>query len=107
MDEGTSNSNREAEPHSDTTQSGASRSVAPDIERNDFRLWLDKKRGSVNWYLSMKRYDGNVRCECNLHVFSGGMRDAAGILTRRVGCRPVGWEKEVLYVSGGWEEERG
>lgn len=52
---GCASSNRAALPHCLITQSGASRSVAPARLRRDTRFLEDRKRGSVNWYLSMKR----------------------------------------------------
>jgi hypothetical protein len=37
------------------TQSGASRSVAPEMECREMRLCEERVRGSVKAYLSMKR----------------------------------------------------
>ena len=82
---GTASWNNAAEPHSSTTQSGASRSVAPERERRDFRFFEDRKRGSVNWYLSMKRYEGRVRWAWSLHDAAGDERCAVGKLMVRVG----------------------
>lgn len=53
--EGRANSNSAALPQAGTTQSGASRSVAPEMERRDFRCREERVRGSVKAYLSMKR----------------------------------------------------
>jgi hypothetical protein len=58
---GGESSNKAAEPHSGTTQSGASRSVAPERECSALRLWFARKRGSSRGYLSMKREEGRVR----------------------------------------------
>jgi hypothetical protein len=58
---GVSISNRAAEPHCGTTQSGASRSVAPDRECKALRWWFARNKGSWSGYLSMKRDDGKVR----------------------------------------------
>lgn len=62
-DWGVASSRRRVEPHFRTTQSGASRSVSPAMERRATRLWERRKRGSVveSWYLSAKRVDGRVR----------------------------------------------
>lgn len=94
--EGVASSNKAALPQAGITQSGASRSVAPAIERSDLRLWELRKRESVNWYLSMKRYEGRVRWVCSLHVLSGGVRSVVGRERRIVGWRPVGWEKALV-----------
>ena len=93
---GTANSNNAAEPHSSTTQSGASRSVAPERERRDFRFFEERKRASLNWYLSMKRYEGRVRCAWSLQEGAGGERCAVGKRSVRVGWRPVGLLREVV-----------
>lgn len=49
------------EPHFETTQSGASRSVSPAIERRARRFWDARKSGEESWYLSANRIDGSVR----------------------------------------------
>lgn len=51
-----------AEPHCGTTQSDASRSVAPAMLRSATRFFEARKSGSLNWYLSMKSAEGRVRC---------------------------------------------
>ena len=50
-------------PHFVITQSGASRSVSPDMERMDFRLLEERNSGLEfeSWYLSAKRAEGRVR----------------------------------------------
>ena len=58
---GTASSKSAALPHSLMTQSGASRSVAPARLRRLARFLDWRKRASLNWYLSMKRYEGRVR----------------------------------------------
>lgn len=82
------------------TQSGASRSVAPARERRPFKFFEARKRGSVNWYLSMKRYEGRVMCVWSLQVGLGGVRCVVGKVRVKVGCRPVGCWKAVMYVRG-------
>ena len=94
--DGWASSNNAALPHCLTTQSGASRSVAPDRLRRVFRFLDLRKRGSVNWYLSMKRYEGSVRCVWSLHVGLGGVRCCFGKERTSVGCKPVGCEKDVV-----------
>lgn len=61
MGDGTASSNKEAEPHCGTTQSGASRSMAPAMLRRAIRFFELRKSGSENWYLSMKSAEGSVR----------------------------------------------
>jgi hypothetical protein len=56
----------------------------------------ERKRGSVNWCLSMKREEGRVRCECSLHDGFGGERCLEGKERVRVGWRPVGCLREVV-----------
>lgn len=99
-DEGCEISNNAALPHCLTTQSGASRSVAPARERSEARFLDARKSGSVNWYLSMKRYEGRVRWVCSLQVGFGGVRWVVGKVRVKVGWRPVGCCKEVVYVRG-------
>lgn len=94
--EGTASSNNAALPHCGTTQSGASRSVAPARLCSFTRLWEVRNKGSVNWYLSMKSGEGSVRCVCSLQDGSGSVRCAVGKVRVSVGWRPVGWLKEVL-----------
>lgn len=50
----------------------------------------------MNWYWSMKRYDGRVRYVCSLHVEAGAVKFCAGKVRVRVGWRPVGWLKLVV-----------
>ena len=57
---GGASSSRRAEPHFETAQTGASRSVSPDRERIERRLLEARKLGADNWYLSGKRDDGRV-----------------------------------------------
>lgn len=89
-------SNSAALPHSFTTQSGASRSVAPARLRSAAIFFDARKMGSVNWYLSMKRAEGRVRCVCNLQEGFGGTRCWVGNVRTRVGCRPVGVAKVMV-----------
>lgn len=49
-----------AEPHFETTQSGASRSVSPAIERRAWRFLEARKSGEDSWYLSGNKIDGSV-----------------------------------------------
>lgn len=87
--------NKPALPHSFITQSGASRSVAPDSECRALRLCEARKRGSRNWCLSMMRAEGSVRCVWSLQVGCGGVGGMEKVRWR-VGWRPVGWVKEVV-----------
>lgn len=61
--DGVASSRRRVEPQRGATQSGASRSVSPDMLRRERRLWEFRKRGSVveSWYLSAKMVEGRVR----------------------------------------------
>lgn len=93
-------SNRAALPHCGITQSGASRSVAPDRLCRARRFLEARKRGSVNWCLSMKRVEGRVRCVWSLQVGFGGVRWVVGKVRVRVGWRPVGRLMVVVYVRG-------
>lgn len=58
---GGASSSRRAEPHSETVQMGASRSVSPDRARIERRLLEARKLVADNWYLSGNRDDGRVR----------------------------------------------
>ena len=98
--EGDASSKSAALPHCGTTQSGASRSVAPAILRRATRFLEARKRGSENWYLSMKIAEGSVRCVCSLQVGSGAVRCSRGSVRVSVGCRPVGRLMEVVYLKG-------
>lgn len=88
--------NNAALPHAGTTQSGASRSVAPARLARRVRCLEERKRASLNWYLSMKREEGRVRCVWSLHEGFGGVRCCFGKERMSVGWRPVGWENEVV-----------
>ena len=52
---------RKEEPHLETAQIGASRSVSPAKERIEWRFLEARKLGDDIWYLSRKRDDGKVR----------------------------------------------
>ena len=93
---GCASSNNAALPHSFTTQSGASRSEAPAKLLRLLMFLEARKSGSVNWYLSMKRYEGKVRWVWSLHVGFGEVRCWVGKERTRVGCRPVGCWKLAL-----------
>lgn len=82
---GGASSNSAALPQEGITQSGASRSVAPARLRRAIRFLEVRKRGSVNWYLSMKSAEGRVMYVCSLHVGSGGVRCPVGKLRVRIG----------------------
>lgn len=84
-----------AEPHFLTTQSGASRSVSPLIERSPRRFMEARKRGEESWYLSGKSEEGRIRYVWRAQVGTGGRIDVEGKVRRRVGWRPVGSEKVV------------
>ena len=66
------------------------------MERKRLRFLDCRKRRSLNWYWSMKRYDGRVRYVCSLHVEAGAVKFCAGKVRVRVGWRPVGWLKLVV-----------
>jgi hypothetical protein len=59
----------------------------------------------------MKSAEGSVRCVYRVHreVFAmwGGARRVDGRVRRRVGCRPVGWEKVAVNFGGGEVSECG
>jgi len=55
LEDGGASSKSAALPHSEMTQSGASRSVAPEMACRAFRWWFARNRGSERGYLSMKR----------------------------------------------------
>ena len=58
---GEASSSKRAEPHLDTAQIGASKSVSPDRERIEWRLLEARKLGDDSWYLSRNRDDGRVK----------------------------------------------
>ena len=58
---GGASSSRRAEPHLETAQIGASRSVSPARERIEWRFLEARKLGEDSWYLSKNREDGRVR----------------------------------------------
>ena len=59
--DGGASSSRRAEPHLETAQIGASRSVSPAREWIE-RIFLEaRKLGEDSWYLSTNREDGKVR----------------------------------------------
>lgn len=58
---GGASSSRRAEPHLETAQIGASRSVSPAKDRIEWRFLEARKLGEDSWYLSRNREDGKVR----------------------------------------------
>lgn len=58
---GGARSSRRAEPHLETAQIGASRSLSPAKERMEWRFLEARKLGEDSWYLSRNREDGKVR----------------------------------------------
>ena len=58
---GGASSSRRVEPHLETAQTGASRSVSPARERIEWRFLEARKLGEDIWYLSRNREDGKVR----------------------------------------------
>jgi hypothetical protein len=62
--------------------------------RRAVRWWEARKRGSLNWCLSMKRAEGRVRWVCSLQEGEGAVRCATGRVRVRVGWRPVGRLRE-------------
>lgn len=110
-DDGVASSKSRLDPQPGTTQSGASRSVSPDMARKPARLCDSRKRGSFveSWYRSAKMVDGRVMYVCRAQIASagaGGRVSASGDNDiRSFGCRPVGKSQEALNVAlseSGW-----
>ena len=58
---GGASSSKRAEPHLDTAQIGASKSVSPARTRIEWRFLEARILGENIWYLSRNREDGKVR----------------------------------------------
>ena len=61
MERGGASSSKRVEPHLETAQMGASRSVSPARKRREWRFLEARKLGDDIWYLSRNKKDGKVR----------------------------------------------
>lgn len=61
VERGGASSIKRAEPHLDTVQIGASKSVSPARNRTEWRFLEARKLGENIWYLSRNREDGKTR----------------------------------------------
>ena len=61
VERGGASSSKRAEPHLETAQMGASRSVSPARKRREWRFLEARKLGDDIWYLSRNKKDGKVR----------------------------------------------